>query len=119
MRFRTHQMILRMEALSHTDWERIDRRASKEGVGGERWEDAWLAAAVGHPAAIAAQSRALACGASTLAAAALAGAIAACEAEGRLTPEQQTTLMAVVGRIADPPAGGAILMDAVAAFFAA
>ena len=67
MRSSTRRMIESIERLSASDWQTIRVQAEIQGVGGEQWEAAWLAAAAGHPAAIAAQSRALACEAPALA----------------------------------------------------
>ena len=118
MRSSTRRMIESIERLSASDWESIRTRAAIYGVGGQHWEAAWLAAAAGHPAAITAQSRAVACGASTLAAAALAGAIAASEAEGLLTPEQEAILTAPIEKIEGMSTGGCLLIEALAAMTA-
>lgn len=119
MRSSTRRLIEGIERLSPSDWDRIRSQAAIQGVGGEHWEAAWLAAAVGHRAAIKAQSLALAYGATALAAAALAGAIAASEAEGRLTPDQQAILTGPIGKIGGLPAGGTLLIEALAAVTAA
>ena len=113
------RMMEGIERLSASDWETIREQSEMQGVGGEHWEAAWLAAAPGHPAAVAAQSRALACEAPVLAAAALAGAIAAIEVRGRLTAEHQAILTAPIGKIGGLRIEGALLIEALAALSAA
>lgn len=75
-------------------WEVVEARAAALGIGGWRWEQAWIAASAGHAPAVTAYQRALAEGASRLAAAAVAGAVAAVEARDALTSDQYRTLVA-------------------------
>lgn len=119
MRSSTRRMIEGIERLSASEWESIREQAAIQGVGGEHWEAAWLAASAGHRAAVAAQSRAVACEAPPLAAAALAGAIAAIECRGRLTAEHEAILAAAIGKIGWLLAEGSLLIEALAAVTAA
>src|SRR5579871_3344535 len=80
MRRETTRAIERIETLDPVAWQAIERRAQQQTVGGAAWEEAWMAARIGQAAGIGAQRRALEHGASTMAAAAVAGAVAAIEA---------------------------------------
>ena len=97
MRPETLQAIQRIETLTAADWDAIRDRAQGRNVGGLAWEEAWMAARIGQAAGITAQNRASECGASTLAAAAVAGAVAAIEAGALLSPEHYASLTAPVG----------------------
>ena len=97
MRGETIRAMERIRTLSSTEWETIRVRALAARVGGYAWEQAWMAAKTGHAAGIAAQQRATAYGASTLAAAAVAGAVAAIQAANLLSAEDYRTLTDPVG----------------------
>jgi hypothetical protein len=108
MKSTTRQLLERIEALGVADLQAVANRAAKLGVGGSLWEEAWLAARIGQAAGLVAQERALAKGASLLAAAALAGVVAACEADEELTSAQHRTLAAPLEVIDLPPVTGPI-----------
>src|SRR2546421_6970308 len=93
MRSDADELFDRILQLSPRQWDAIALRARELGVGGARWEEAWLAAGRGHRYAMAAQSRAISAGASPIAAAALAGAVAAQRARAQITAEHYATLV--------------------------
>ena len=102
MRSETIRAIERIGTLTTSEWEIVRRGALKAKVGGYAWDEAWMAANAGHTAGIQAQSRASECGASTLAAAAVAGVVAAIQAANLLTAEQYRTLTEPVGGALGP-----------------
>jgi hypothetical protein len=99
----TLRAISEIDKLTRSDWQRLRERAASLKVGSERWESAWLAAHAGHAAATAAQAQALRAGASLLAAAAVAGAVAALEAADQLTGELFACLTEPAERVVRPP----------------
>lgn len=105
MKLTTLRAIETIDALTAEQWERLGERARELKVGAAAWETAWLAAAVGQAAGIAAQSRAMTAGADPLAAAAFAGAIAAFEAREWLSAEQFAALTDPVASIIERPPG--------------
>ena len=97
MRRETIRAIERIGTLTAADWEAIRLRAMQKKVGAFAWDEAWTAASIGHHAGIEAQRRAAAHGASTMAAAAVAGAVAAIQAANLLSAEHYRTLTSPVG----------------------
>jgi hypothetical protein len=104
-------LLKRIDILSSAELAAIDDRARKLGVGGSHWEEAWLAARHGHRSAIPAYSRALSAGATPLAAAAIAGAVAAQQTDAMITQDQYETL---VQPVTDAIAPGRQAIEAVA-----
>ena len=101
----SRRAIERISELQPQDWAALAARAQAYRVGGDVWEIAWLAARAGHAAGIAAQSRAILAGAPALAAAAIAGAVAACEAREAVDAAQFCTLSDPVGSAIEPSSG--------------
>jgi hypothetical protein len=86
-------LLKRIDTLSPAELVAIDERARELGVGGSQWEEAWLAARQGHTSAITAYSRSLSAGATPVAAAAIAGAVAAQHTDALITQDQYETLV--------------------------
>ena len=86
-------LLKRIYALSSAELVAIDARARELGVGGSQWEEAWLAARQGHTSAITAYSRSVSAGATPIAAAAIAGAVAAQHTDALITQDQYETLV--------------------------
>jgi hypothetical protein len=103
MKEETLRAISEIETLTPEDWQHLREQAASKRVGSEWWESAWLAARAGHAAGTAAQVQALRAGASLLAAAAVAGAVAALEARDQLTNDRFTTLTEPAIRVLRPP----------------
>ena len=97
MRGEIIRAIQRIHSLTANEWETIRVQALAMSVGGYDWDEAWMAASAGHKAGIEAQRRAGECGASSLAAAAVAGAVAAIQAGTQLRAEDFRTLIDPVG----------------------
>lgn len=97
MRLETIRAIERIGTLTTADWETIRLRALEKKVGAAAWDEAWEAASIGHVAGIEAQRRATEGGASIVAAAAVAGAVAAIQAANLLSGEHYRTLTSPVG----------------------
>src|SRR5256885_7645592 len=104
-------LLKRIDTLSPAELVAIDERARELGVGGSRWEEAWLAARQGHTSAITAYSRSVSAGATPVAAAAIAGAVAAQHTDALITQNQYETL---VQPVADAIAPGRRAVVAVA-----
>lgn len=98
----TRRAIERIGELRPQDWAVLAARAQAYRVGGDAWETAWLAARAGHAAGIPAQSRAILAGAAPLPAAAIAGAVAACEAREALDAAQACALSDPLGCAIEP-----------------
>jgi hypothetical protein len=97
MRSETSRAIERIGTLTSSEWEAIRVRALDRKVGAYAWDAAWIAAKTGQLAGITAQQHTLECGASNLAAAAVAGAVAAIEARNQVSAQQYRTLLDPVG----------------------
>lgn len=97
MRGQTIRAIEGIGTLTATEWETIRIRALNAKVGGYGWDEAWLAARIGHNAGFEAQRRATEHGASIVAAAAVAGAVAAIQAANLLSTDQYRMLTDPVG----------------------
>ena len=104
MRGEAIRAIQRIQTLTSADWETIRVRALDRNVGGYAWDRAWEAAKPGQAAGIAAQQRAVECGASPMAAAAVAGAVAAIQAVNLLSGDDYRTLTDPVAIMLRPPA---------------
>ena len=86
-------LLKRIDTLTSAELVAIDERARELGVGGSQWEEAWLAARQGHTSAITAYSRSVSAGATPVAAAAIAGAVAAQHTDALITQDQYETLV--------------------------
>jgi hypothetical protein len=90
------EVIERMHDNQVIDWEALRAQAAAAGVGGWRWEEAWLAAGAGRRAGTVVFCEARSRGADELSAAALAGIVAAHRARAALTDEQFRVLIETV-----------------------
>ncbi len=104
MKAETMRALRRIRALTSDEWVAVAGHARSLGVGGWRWEQAWETAAAGRAAGALAFRLARDAGATSVAAAAVSGAVAAIEAGGALSEEDRGVLLSGLDTVLDEPA---------------